>query len=162
MISIIMRGCYNNNTFPAFTASRGAQHHPHDGAGEYMELQKILYVGLGGFLGSGCRYVISLAAARLLGTQMPYGTLIVNAFGGFLIGLLMELSLATNLIPPNLRLFLVTGVLGGLTTFSTFSYETMSLFSDRSYWQALLNIGLNLFLSLGGVALGRLLVNSVL
>ncbi len=93
---------------------------------------------------------------------MPYGTLIVNVFGGFFIGLLMELSLATDLIPPNFRLFLVTGVLGGLTTFSTFGYETMSLFSDRSYWHALLNIGLNLFLSLGGVVLGRLLVNSVL
>jgi CrcB protein len=127
-----------------------------------MEYIKILYVGLGGFLGAAARYGISLAAARVMGEQFPYGTLIVNALGGFLIGLLMELSLATDLIPVNLRLFLVTGILGGLTTFSTFSYETMNLFADGSYLKAVGNIITNLVLSLGGVALGRMLIGAIL
>lgn len=127
-----------------------------------MELQKLLYVGLGGFLGSVARYAISLGATRVWGAQFPYGTLIVNGLGGFLIGLIMELSLATDWIPVNLRIFLVTGIMGGLTTFSTFSYETMSLFGDGSYGRAALNILLNVFLSLGGVSLGRLLANTIL
>ena len=127
-----------------------------------MEMQRILYIGMGGFIGASLRYLVSLASSRLFGTQLPYGTLIVNAFGGLLIGLVMELSIATDLIPPSLRLFLVTGILGGLTTFSAFSYETMGLFSDGSYLLAGLNMGLNLFLSFGGVALGRFVVNSVI
>lgn len=127
-----------------------------------MDLQKILYVGIGGFLGAALRYVVSLASAKLLGTEFPYGTLIVNAAGGLLIGLIMEFSIATDLVPPGLRLFLVTGVLGGLTTFSTFSYETMSLVGDGSYLLAALNAGLNLFLCLGGAALGRAVVAALI
>jgi fluoride exporter len=130
--------------------------------GHGMDLQKILYVGIGGFAGAALRYIVSLASARLFGTQLPYGTLIVNVLGGLLIGLLMELSIATDLVPPNLRLFLVTGVLGGLTTFSTFSYETMSLMGDGSWLLAALNTALNLFLSFGGVALGRFIINTAI
>jgi fluoride exporter len=127
-----------------------------------MDLQKVLYVGMGGFVGAALRYLISVGTSGIFGTRFPAGTLIVNVLGGLLIGFLMELSIATDLIPPAMRLFLVTGILGGLTTFSTFSYESMSLFADRSYWLAFLNIGLNLFLSLGGVALGRLAATAIL
>lgn len=127
-----------------------------------MELQKILFVGMGGFVGAVLRYVISLASASLFGTRLPYGTLIVNVLGGLLAGFVMELSIATDLVPPIMRLFIVTGILGGLTTFSTFSWETISLIGDGSYLRALLNIALNLCLSLGGVALGRLIVNTII
>lgn len=127
-----------------------------------MDLKKILYVGMGGFLGASLRYVVSLASAKAFGSEFPYGTLIVNAAGGLLIGLIMEYGIATDLVPPNLRLFLVTGVLGGLTTFSTFSYETMGLIGDGSYLRAGLNAGLNIFLSLGGVALGRAIINALI
>lgn len=117
-------------------------------------MQKIIYVGIGGFIGASLRYIISIHSPKLFGTQLPYGTLIVNVLGGILIGLIMELSLTTNLISPNLRLFLTTGIMGGLTTFSTFSYETITLFNSGSLMLATLNTCLNLFLSLGGVVLG--------
>ena len=127
-----------------------------------MDWQKLLAVGAGGCIGAVLRYVVSLASARWFGTALPWGTLIVNAAGGLLIGLLMELSIATDLISPGMRLFLVTGILGGLTTFSTFSHETMSLIGEGSYGLAALNTGLNLVLAFGGVALGRFLVSSIL
>ncbi|MFL0194128.1 fluoride efflux transporter CrcB [Clostridium sp. WILCCON 0269] len=119
-----------------------------------IKMQKIIYVGIGGFIGASLRYIISIHSPKLFGTQLPYGTLIVNVLGGILIGLIMELSLTTNLISPNLRLFLTTGIMGGLTTFSTFSYETITLFNSGSLMLATLNTCLNLFLSLGGVVLG--------
>ena len=118
-------------------------------------MQKILYVGIGGFIGACLRYVISMNSPKLFGTQLPYGTLIVNVLGGIMIGLIMELSITTDLIPPNLRLFLTTGIMGGLTTFSTFSYETINLLSEGSYLLGGLNTALNLFLSFGGVILGK-------
>lgn len=115
---------------------------------------KIFCVGIGGFIGSALRYMISLYAPKLLGTQLPYGTLIVNVVGGVMIGFIMELSLGRN-ISPELRLFLTTGIMGGFTTFSTFSYETINLFTAGSYLSGSLNVCLNLFLSLGGVILGK-------
>ena len=122
---------------------------------------KLIYIGIGGFIGSCLRYIISVNSLKLFGTQLPYGTLIVNVFGGILIGLMMELSLTTDFISPNLRLLLITGLLGGLTTFSTFSYETVSLLSDGSYLLGIGNACLNLFLSFGGVVLGRFVVHIV-
>lgn len=118
-------------------------------------MQKLIYVGIGGFIGACLRYSISYYSPKLFGTQLPYGTLIVNIIGGILIGFIMEFSLITNLISPNLRLFLTTGIMGGLTTFSTFSYETISFFSSGSYVLGTLNTCLNLFLSLGGVVFGK-------
>lgn len=118
-------------------------------------MYKILYVGIGGFVGTCLRYMISVNSPQIFGTKLPYGTLIVNVVGGILIGLIMELSLTTDLITANLRLFLTTGIMGGLTTFSTFSYETVSLFSDGSYMLGTLNTCLNLFLSFFGVIVGK-------
>ncbi|MFZ7131547.1 MAG: fluoride efflux transporter CrcB [Eubacteriales bacterium] len=116
---------------------------------------KLLYVGIGGFIGACLRYSISVNASQLWSTKLPYGTLIVNVAGGILIGIIMELSFTTDLISPDLRLFLTTGLMGGLTTFSTFSYETITLYSDGSYMLATINTCLNLFLSLGGVVVGN-------
>lgn len=119
-------------------------------------MQKVLLVGIGGFLGAALRYIISIGSTKIFGAQFPYGTLIVNVLGGFFIGLIFQLSLTTKLISPDLRLFLTTGIMGGLTTFSTFSYETVNLLSESRYLAVTLNIGLNLFLSLFGVVLGKL------
>lgn len=121
-------------------------------------MQRILYVGVGGFIGAVLRYIISVNSSKLFGTQFPYGTLIVNIAGGILIGIIMELSLTTKFISPDLKLFLTTGFLGGLTTFSTFSYETVTMFANGNYILSVLNAFLNLFLSLLGVVIGKLVI----
>ncbi len=125
-------------------------------------MQKIIYVGIGGFIGASIRYLISMNSARLFNSNIPLGTLIVNVLGGFLIGLIMELSISTNFISPNLKLFLTTGIMGGLTTFSTFSYETINLMDDGNYLLGFANISLNLFLSLGGVILAKFFCKVIL
>lgn len=117
-------------------------------------MQKVICVGIGGFIGASMRYLISMQSSKLLNSNIPLGTLIVNVLGGFLIGAIMEISMSTDLISPNLKLFLTTGIMGGLTTFSTFSYETISLLSDGKYLLGIGNVFLNLILSLGGVILG--------
>ena len=118
-------------------------------------MQKLLIVGIGGFIGCCLRYLISSYSSKIYGTQFPCGTLIVNVIGGILIGFVMDFSIKSGVISPNLRLFLTTGLMGGLTTFSTFSYETINLFNGGDYLLGTLNISLNLFLSLAGVIFGK-------
>ncbi|EHJ02417.1 CrcB-like protein [Clostridium sp. DL-VIII] len=120
-------------------------------------MQKIIYVGIGGCIGAILRYIVTMQSAKMMNSSLPIGTLIVNVVGGFLIGMIAELSMSTDLISPNLKLFLTTGIMGGLTTFSTFSLETITLMSDGRYILGMLNVCLNVFLSLGGVVLARLL-----
>ena len=124
-------------------------------------LQKLIYVGVGGCIGACLRYLISTGSPKVFGNQLPWGTLIVNVVGGILIGFIVQLSSSTNFISPNLKLFLTTGIMGGLTTFSTFSLETVTLFSDGNYMLGSLNAFLNLFLSLGGVVLGKFAANII-
>lgn len=119
----------------------------------------MFFVGLGGFVGASMRYLISIYTSKIFTSKIPIGTLSVNILGALIIGIIMELTIKTSLISPPIKLFLTTGFLGGLTTFSTFSYETIELIENKSFLLAILNIGLNLFLSLGGVLLGKLIIN---
>jgi CrcB protein len=97
----------------------------------------LIVCGAGG-AGCGVRYLVGLwIGAR----PFPYGTLIVNLVGSFLLALVMEASLRTVSFPPNLRLALTTGFLGGLTTYSSFNYETATLAAQDAYDRALLNVG---------------------
>lgn len=114
-----------------------------------------LIVGLGGFLGASLRYLISIFAAKNLGGNFPYGTLIANILGALLIGFIMEFSMDSALISPNMKLFLTTGIMGGLTTFSTFSYETISMLSNGNMILGIENVILNLGCSLIFVLLGQ-------
>lgn len=120
---------------------------------------QIVYLGLFGGLGCIARYLMSGWSYQLFGRGLPYGTLVVNLLGSFLLGLLMEGSLRSSLLGPELRLGLTVGFLGGFTTFSTFSYETVRLIEDGSYLIATANILLNLIaclLAAGvGIALAR-------
>ncbi|WP_018592090.1 fluoride efflux transporter CrcB [Terrisporobacter glycolicus] len=118
----------------------------------------ILCIGIGGFIGAIFRYLISIYASKLFLSKIPIGTLIANILGGLLIGFIMEISIKTDLISPHLKLFLTTGFMGGLTTFSTFSYETIALMDGGKFVLAILNIILNLFLSLVGVLVGKFLI----
>ncbi|OFI06067.1 putative fluoride ion transporter CrcB [Clostridium acetireducens DSM 10703] len=121
-------------------------------------MEKIFFVGLGGFIGASTRYLISNMASKYFYNYIPYGTLVVNILGAFLMGAIMEVSIKYNLISPNLRIFLTTGILGGLTTFSTFSYETVNIFQKGNYILASINASLNLFLSLLFVFIGKYII----
>lgn len=120
-----------------------------------MKFSKILVVGCGGFLGASLRYIISSATARFFG-DFPLGTLLVNILGGFLMGFIMESGTEFWTLSAEVRMFLTTGLLGGLTTFSTFSYETVSLLNDGEFLMGSVNAGLNLFLALGFCWLGKI------
>jgi fluoride exporter len=86
------------------------------------------------------RYYLSGWVYNLLGRSFPYGTFAVNIIGAYLIGLIMELGLRSTVIPDTLRLGLTVGFLGGLTTFSTFSFETFSLLEEGQFIVAFTNI----------------------
>lgn len=90
--------------------------------------------------GGLARYYLSGWVYSLLGRGFPYGTLVVNIVGAFFIGLLMELSLRSTLMSDTLRIGLTVGFLGGLTTFSTFSYETFRLLEDGQFAVAFVNM----------------------
>jgi len=114
------------------------------------------WVALGGALGSMARYGFSGLVARLTGSALPYGTLLVNVSGAALIGLFAGLSVpeGRGLIPVSARVFLMTGICGGYTTFSTFSFETLNLMSDREWGWAIANIVGSVALCLFAVWLG--------
>jgi fluoride exporter len=125
---------------------------------------RYLLVAVGGALGSMARYWVGGLAPRLFGEGFPYGTLVVNLVGSFLIALVMGVSLNSTLIPVNLRIFLATGVIGGFTTYSAFNYETLALLQQRLWLTGGLNIAATLLGCLVsgflGFALARLLVGT--
>jgi len=120
-----------------------------------QQLISIGLVGLGGCIGSILRYLVSGWVQRWADTPLfPYGTLSVNVVGCLTIGLLGGLADNAGLLGSSTRLFLLVGVLGGFTTFSTFGYETMALLRDRAMFAAFLYVALHLLLGFGAVALG--------
>lgn len=125
-------------------------------------MERLLLVAVGGGIGSAARYLVSLLAVSWFGSEFPYGTLIVNLAGAFVIGLVQELGTEAVLLPDHLRLFVTTGVMGGLTTYSTFSYETVRLIEANAWHQAWVNIVVTTVISLTlcflGIAVGRLLL----
>jgi CrcB protein len=127
-------------------------------------MNQFLLVCLGGAIGSGARYLVAVEAPRLFGTAFPYGTLIANTAGSFLLGAIMYVGVATTAISPELRLMLTTGVMGGFTTYSTFNYETIEYLRTSSYWLAGANVVVTLVACLLagalGVLTGRLVVGN--
>lgn len=125
-------------------------------------VSRLLWVCLGGALGTGARYVVAVSVLRLLGPAYPWGTLAVNVAGSFLLGALMHVGLATEWLSPTLRLALTTGVMGGFTTYSTFNYETLQYLREGAVGFALLNVAAMLLLCLLagwlGLVAGRTIV----
>ncbi len=117
-------------------------------------MARFLWICLGGALGTGARYLVSLGALRLLGPAFPWGTLIVNAVGCFLISVLMHLGLHTTLLSPTLRLTLTTGIMGGLTTYSTFNYETLKYFQEGAWLMGMINVVTTLVVCMAAGVLG--------
>lgn len=118
----------------------------------------LLLVALGGALGSALRYIVSTGIYSMVGRAFPYGTLVVNVTGSLIMGMLSILFIERfNHNATELRSLILIGVLGGYTTFSSFSIETLNLFENGQSMLALLNILLSGFLCLGAVWLGALI-----
>lgn len=103
-------------------------------------MQVALLIAGFGALGCVARYYLSGWTYDLFGRSFPYGTFAVNILGAFAIGLIMEFGIRSTLLPANLRIGLTIGFLGGLTTFSTFSYETFKLLEDGEFFMATTNV----------------------
>ncbi|MBN1256878.1 MAG: fluoride efflux transporter CrcB [Planctomycetes bacterium] len=122
---------------------------------------KLLIIGFGGFIGAISRYSLSGAVQRLYGGIFPLGTMAVNVLGCLFIGIAMTLVEEKSLLSPNLRLFFIVGLLGSLTTFSTFGYETLELLRDGEFWWAMLSILGNLVVGIGAVIIGRFAIKAI-
>lgn len=120
-----------------------------------------LLVGCGGLVGSILRYWLSGAIAHVTKGDFPFGTLVVNVVGCFAIGFFLALGYERFAWRPEIRLFVAVGILGGFTTFSTFSYETISLFRDSSYLPALANAAASLLGCLVATFLGIALARKI-
>ena len=126
------------------------------------DLYRLFLVGAGGFLGSVLRYIVSGTVQQSSGSVgFPYGTLAVNVIGCFVIGALSALAENRGVFTTEARLFVFVGILGGFTTFSTFSNETMNLLREGDNLRALVNVAAQLILGLGAVWLGRSLVTAI-
>ncbi|MCS6774129.1 MAG: fluoride efflux transporter CrcB [Anaerolineae bacterium] len=123
---------------------------------------RILLIGAGGFIGAVLRYWLSGYVQRLARSELfPLGTLGVNVLGCLLIGFLSYLAEARSAFTPELRALVFTGILGGFTTFSTFSNETFNLLRGGEGLSALLNLVAHVVLGIGSVWLGRTLAYAI-
>ncbi len=122
-----------------------------------MSLASCLSVMLGGAMGTFLRYLLSVLALPI-SRELPWGTIIINIAGSFVIGLFGTLTLASGryAAPENLRLFVMVGFCGGFTTFSSFSLQTLDLMRNGAMTRAALNVALSVVLCVSAVALGHL------
>jgi len=120
-------------------------------------ISSIASIGIGATVGATCRYYIGILSIQYLGKGMPYGTLISNIIGSFIAGILIVLVLEKLYLSETYRLMLLVGLAGSLTTMSALSIESVEMLGVGDYSQALINILLNLGLSLLAASLGVML-----
>ena len=119
------------------------------------EMLNLVYVGVGGLLGSIGRYLVAGAVYQIFpNSYFPIGTAVVNILGCFLIGFLSGLTELRQLLGPEMRVFLLIGLLGGFTTFSTFGYETIASMRGGEFLPALANVFVQVIVGLSAVWLG--------
>jgi len=124
-------------------------------------MNNILLIAIGGAIGSVSRYGCQKWIYQLFPHPFPLGTFVVNILGSLLIGLFFGLSEKGNIMSPEWRIFLTTGLCGGYTTFSTFSFESLSLVKEGNYVYALMYIVLSVMFGLMAVWLGTIIVKSM-
>ena len=118
-------------------------------------LLNLIYVGVGGFFGSIGRYLLAGAVYQIFpNLNFPIGTTVVNILGCFLIGFITGLVEVRNLLGPEMRMFILIGLLGGFTTFSTFGFETFALLRDGAFVTALANVLVQVIVGLSAVWIG--------
>jgi len=126
-------------------------------------MENYFWVALGGALGSMGRYWCSGVVARLVGETFPWGTLAINVLGSFVIGFFAALSGPDGriFVSASTRQFVMVGICGGYTTFSSFSLQTLNLVNDGEWFPAAANISLSVVLCLFAVSIGYMLANSI-
>ena len=119
----------------------------------------VLLIGVGGFVGAITRYVVDLRVSTASGGAFPWGTLVVNASGSFLVGIVFALIVERAALPADLRGPLMIGFLGAYTTFSTLTLESWRMIEDGAWLLAAANLGGSLLIGLvaviAGIAIGR-------
>jgi len=122
---------------------------------------KSLWIGAGAFLGANLRYLLQTWAANRWGLGFPYGTLIINVSGSFILGFFITLVTQRVVVSSEWRAFVAVGLLGGFTTFSSFSVETLNLLQTGRWLAAAANLGGNVCLGLAGAYLGVILARAI-
>jgi CrcB protein len=120
-------------------------------------MKTTLIIGLGSFIGGASRFLLSKLIQTQFATVFPFGTLVVNVVGCFLIGLVFGWS-SKNYLEPTWQLFLTTGVLGGFTTFSAFSIETITMMNAGQTTSAIFYVVLSVVVGLAGTIAGYALM----
>lgn len=117
-------------------------------------MKNMLLIGLGGFIGSIARFLVSRINNRVEWMSIPLGTLSVNVVGSFLIGFLIGISEKSPILTVELRMFLMVGLCGGFTTFSSFTGENLMLMRNGQFFPLFLYTGLSILLGFTAVYLG--------
>ena len=125
------------------------------------DMETFLLISVGAILGANLRYWVGGWAASRFGTSFPYGTLIINLTGSFILGLFITLATERLLLDPRWRLVVAIGFLGGYTTFSSYTFESMTLILDNQWIPGLLNLFGSAFLGGLAVLLGILLARAI-
>jgi CrcB protein len=124
-----------------------------------MNLTLLLFIGAGGFFGAISRYLIATNTQKMFDTFFPIGTLTVNVLGSFIIG--FAAMFFAQIVEPEYKAFVITGFLGALTTFSTFSLENVTMLQDGEITKVALNIFLNITLTLTATLLAIMLFKKI-
>ncbi len=127
----------------------------------FESIKDVLVISLGAIFGANARWMISRYLAKVIGPVFPYGTLVINVVGSFMVGFFVVWSTERALLDPRWRLLIVVGLCGAFTTFSSFAFETMAYFQQGQYTLMMTNFVSNNLLclaaALGGMALARAL-----
>ncbi len=123
--------------------------------------RSLLFIDIGSFVGGVCRYLLQQFVQKQYPSSIPLGTLSVNLIGCFVIGVVYELSAKGNLLSPEMRLFLATGICGGFTTFSSFAYENVSMVLEGEFYYPLLYVLISIIIGFGAVHAGILFIKLI-